>query len=53
MEGAERERGRERERERMWKGKRERGRDRIPSWLCSVSMEPFVGFEHVEREILS
>ena len=34
-------------------GKRERGRERIPSRLCTVSTEPTVGLEPTNHEIMT
>ena len=50
-----RDRERERERESLHtQGKgRERGRQRIPSRLCAVSIEPDTGLELTNREIMT
>ena len=48
---------RDKERERvhvgMREGQRERGRERIPSRLLAVSMEPDVGFDHAGLDLTS
>ena len=48
-----RERGRERERASAQTGKRERGRERIPSRLCAISTESNVGSNPMNCEIMS
>ena len=49
----ERERERERERARAEKGQRETGRDRIPSRLHTVSVEPDTGLELMNCEVMT
>ena len=48
-----RERERERERASMSRGGTDRGRERIPSRLCTVSTEPDVGLKHMNCEIVT
>ena len=43
----------EREREHAQGRGRGRGRERIPGRLCTVSMEPHVGLELTNREIMT
>ena len=51
--GRERMRERERERERESKAGRERGRERIPSRLHTVSIEPNTGLELMNSETMT
>ena len=46
-------RERERGRETKWGRGRERGRERIPSRLCAVSVEPDVGLDPMNRGIMT
>ena len=50
---SERERERERESTSKWKRVRERGRERIPSRLSTVSTEPNVGLKLTNHEIMT
>ena len=49
----ERERERESERAQAREGQREWERERIPSRLCTVSVEPNVGLEPMNKEIMT